>query len=151
MTNVRVGLVCLQGVEVFRNRSHILVDRPFIIIQYDDEALGRLCDIIERLKGRSTGECGIACYRDYMLVVSLEVSSCRHSKGCGQGSASVTSSVAIMFRFRTKQKPIEALVLSDGINLASSAGQHFVNVTLVGYVHHKSVNRRIENLVEGDS
>tara|TARA_Y100000766_G_scaffold64029_1_gene53361 strand:- start:3120 stop:3434 length:315 start_codon:yes stop_codon:yes gene_type:complete len=56
-----------------------------------------------------------------------------------------------MVRFGTKQKPIEAFVLSDGINLASSAGQHFVNITLVGYVHHKSVNRRIENFVEGDS
>ena len=87
----------LECVEVLGNRTYVLIDRPFIIIEYDDELLRCLRDVVESLEGRTTGKGGISCYSHDMVVSTLEITCCGHAECCGDGCASVSCSVLVMF------------------------------------------------------
>ena len=51
----------------------------------------------------------------------------------------MSRSVAIVFGFGAEEEAIEALVLANGANFGSAAGEHFVDVALVGDVKKEFV------------
>ena len=68
-TNSGVGRVRLQGVEVAGDGPDVFVDRPFVVVEYDDELFRRFSDVVECFKRRTAGESGVAC-DSYDVVIT---------------------------------------------------------------------------------
>ncbi len=62
----------------------------------------------------------------------------------------MSGAVAIVLAFGSQKKTIQPAVLPHRWKAIETAGEHFVHVTLVAYVHDKSVARRVENAVQRD-
>ena len=56
IVQIGVALVGDNLVQVVGDRAHIAVDRPLVVVQHHDQALGLLGDIVERLKTYAIGE-----------------------------------------------------------------------------------------------
>ena len=63
-----VGVVSLERVEIAGDGTDVFIDRPFVIIEDDDEFFGRLRDVVERFERGSAGERGIAGDGDDMVI-----------------------------------------------------------------------------------
>ena len=62
----------------------------------------------------------------------------------------MTGTIAIVFGFGAQKESIETLILSDGINLLGSSGEHFVDIALVGNIEKELVYWRFKNVMQGD-
>ena len=78
---VRVGGIGHQAVQIIRNGAHIFGDRPLVVVENDDQALGGRSDIIQGLKAHAAGEGGIPCHADDMLVGADLIARCGHAQG----------------------------------------------------------------------
>ena len=56
-----------------------------------------------------------------------------------------------MLAFGSQKKPIEPAVLPHRGKAVETAGKYLVDITLVTYVHDKSVSRCVENAMQRDS
>src|SRR5204862_4644078 len=89
---------------------------------------------------------------DYdILAASLQIAADRHARPSGKRCPRVTGAVAIVFAFRPQEKTIEPAVLSHRGKAIEPPGKHFVHITLMAHVHDKSVPRRVEHAMQGDS
>ena len=50
-----VARVCDNFIKVIRDGTNVLIDAPLIVVEYSNEALGCVCDIVERLEGNTVG------------------------------------------------------------------------------------------------
>jgi hypothetical protein len=139
-----------DAVEVARDRADVFRDRPFVIVEHNDEAFGLRLHIIERFVADPAGESGVACDNDNVLIAPAQIATDRHSQSGRERCAGVSGAVAIVLAFRAEQKAVQALILPHCADTIEPAGKHFVHVTLMAHVHDKSVVRRIENAMERD-
>ena len=146
-----VGRMRLQRVEVAGDGSDILIDRPFVIVEDDDELLGSLRDVVEGLECRAAGECCVTSDGDDVAVILCQVACGGHAEGGGKCGSSVPSAVAVMLGLGAEEETIQAFVSPDRVNVGSTAGQHLVNVALVGDIEYEVVLRRREHPVHGDA
>ena len=65
---MRVGRVGHDVIQVVRDRADVFRDRPFVVVEDDDEALGLRLDVVERLVTDAAGESGVARDDDDVLV-----------------------------------------------------------------------------------
>ena len=140
----------LQGIEVARDGADVPIDRPFVVIQDDDEFLGGLGDVVEGLEGGSAGEGSVSGDGDDVVVTTFEIACSSHAEGSGEGGASVAGAVGIVFGFGAQEEAIQSLVGAYGIDGVRTAGEHFVDVALMGDVEDKLVGRGLEHPVHGD-
>ena len=94
---VREGGVRDDAVEVVRHGADIFRDRPLVVVENDDQALGRGGDIVERFKSNAAGERRIARHADDMLVGTKAIAGGGHAERSGEGGAGVARAVAIVF------------------------------------------------------
>src|SRR5207237_10019555 len=62
----------------------------------------------------------------------------------------VTGTIAIMLAFGSQKKTIEPAVLPHRGKAIETPGKYLVDITLVTYVHDKSVSRCVENAMQRD-
>ena len=144
------GVVSLEIGEVAGDRADVFIDRPFVVVEDDDEFAGGFRDIIECFEGGAAGECGVSGDGDNVIVSAGEIAGSGHAEGGGEGRAGVARAVGIMLGFRAQEETVEAFVGADRVDLIRAPGEHFMDVSLVGDVKDEFVIRRGEDLVEGD-
>ena len=133
------GAVGLQGVEVFCESANVFINGPFVVVEDDNAAVGGLGDVVEGFQGGAASEGGVTGDSDDIAVFTFQVAGRGHAESGGEGGAGVSRSVAIVFGFGAEEEAIEALVLANGANFGSAAGEHFVDVALVGDVKKEFV------------
>ena len=62
----------------------------------------------------------------------------------------MASAVGVVFGFGAQEETVEAFVGADRVDAVGAAGEHFVDVSLVGHVEDKLIARRGEDAVQGD-
>src|SRR4029077_7067338 len=135
---------------VVSDRAHIFCDRPLVVVENDDEALGMRFDIVERFVADSTGERGVARDYDNVFIAAAQISSHSHAETSGKRRASMTGPVAIVFAFRAQKKSVEALELPHRMKTIEAASKNLMDVALMTDVHDKAVSRRIEDTMQSN-
>ena len=74
-----VGVVGDQFVEVVGDGSDIFRDRPFVVVQHNDESFCIVSDIVQRLVAYATGECSVAGNNDNIFASASPIPGDRHS------------------------------------------------------------------------
>ena len=88
---------------------------------------------------------------NYALTSTSEVAGGGHAERGGKGGARVTRAVGIVLGFRAEQESVKAFVGADCVDCSGAAGEHFVDVSLVGDVEHELIGWGVENTVHGDA
>ena len=145
---VRVGGIGHQAVQVIRNGAHIFGNRPFVVVENDDEALGGRGDIVQGFKTHAAGEGGISRHADDMLVGADLVASGGHAKRGGEGGSGMACPIGIVLTLAAKKKSVESLVLSDRRKSVESSGQELVDIALVADIENELVFRCVEHPVQ---
>ena len=84
------------------------------------------------------------------LSCAGEVAGGGHAERGGERGAGVARAVGIVLGFGAQQEAVEALEGADGVDLVGTAGEHLVDVSLMGDVEDELVLRGGEDAVQGD-
>ena len=134
VVQVLVVLVGDDAVEVARDGADVAVDGPLVVVEDDDQALGLLGDVVERLKRDAVGEGGVAGDGDHVLVAAGKIAGHGHAQRGGERGACVAGAVAVVLAFGAEHEAVEAAGLADGLEAIEAAGENLVNVGLVADV-----------------
>ena len=93
---VSVVLVGHYLMKVVGNGADVTVDRPLVIVQHDDEAFGRVPDVVQRLKRNAVGEGGIARHSDNVFAGASEIARDCHAQGGRERGARVSGAVSVV-------------------------------------------------------
>src|SRR5271165_681288 len=143
-----VGVVGDQFVEVIGDRTDVFGDRPFVVVQHNDESFCIVGDIVQRFVACTTGECSVSGNNDDIPAPASPIPGDRHSQCGGERRARVTGPIAVVLTFAAKQKSIQTLVLANRVEPIPPSGQQFVNIALVTDIKYQLVRRRIEDPVK---
>ncbi len=80
VVQVLVVLVGDDAVEVAGHGADVAVDRPLVVVEDNDHALGLDGDVVERFKGDAVGESGVAGDGDDVLVTAGKVAGHGHAR-----------------------------------------------------------------------
>src|SRR5207253_5352621 len=112
VVQVRISLARLDPVKVIRDRADIFGNRPLVVVQHDDEALGLRLYIVERFVTDPVGERGIARYHHNVLAAAFQIASHRHPERSRKRRAGVSGAVAIVLAFGAQKKTVESAKLA---------------------------------------
>ncbi len=115
IVQIGVALVGDDLVQVVGDRAHVAVDRPLVVVQHHDQALGLLGDIVERLKAYAIGERRIPGKGNHVLFGPGQIARHRHAKGGGERGAGVARAIAVMIAFRAQREAVQAARLAHGV------------------------------------
>src|SRR5690348_12964250 len=101
-----VSVVRYYPVQIVGDRSDILSDRPLVVVQDDDKALGVVGDVIERLVAGPASKGGITGNNDHIFFASAPIPRNRHPQSSGKRSAGMTGPITIVFTLRPQQKTV---------------------------------------------
>ena len=73
LVQMLVGRAGGDAVEVPGHGADVLGDGPLVVVEHDDEPLGRLDDVVERLVAHAAGERRVARHADDVLVAAALV------------------------------------------------------------------------------
>ena len=139
-----------DAVKVIGNRADVFSDRPFVVVQHNDESLRLHANVVQRLVTDPAGERRVARHHHHILVAASQIAPDCHSQSGGERGPGVPRTVTIVLAFRAQEKSVQSLVLPHRADPIEPAGKHFVDVTLMAHVEDKSVFRRFENAMERD-
>ena len=86
-----------------------------------------------------------------MVVAPGEIACGGHAKRGRERGAGVTRTIRVMLRLRTQKEPVEAFVGADRVNAIGAAGEHLVDIALVGDIEDKLVLGRGKHAVQRDA
>ena len=137
-------------VQVVRDGADVFCDRPLVVVEHDDEALGLRFDVVQRFVADAAGERGIARDYDDVLVAAAQIAPDRHAERGGKRRAGVARAVAIVLAFGAQEKAVQPLVLPHRVKAIEAAGKHLVDVALMADVEDELVLRRVEDAMQRD-
>jgi len=146
---VRVAGVRHDLVEVAGDGSHVLVDRPLIVIQDNDQPLGVIHGVVQGFVSDAAGEGRISGHCDDVFLPAPEITCGGHAECGGNGGSGVPGTVAVMWAFRAEHEAVEPARLTDRVEAVTPSGEEFVDVGLVAHVEDKMIFRRVEDVVHG--
>ena len=114
-----------------RERPHIAVDAPLIVIENEDELARGGGDVVESFQRGAAGEGAISHHGDDVVIIARQVTGGGHAQGCGKRGAGVAGAVGIVLGFTALAEPAEPAMLADGVELLCPACQQFVHIALV--------------------
>ena len=135
-------------VEVLRDRTDILVDRPGIVVQHNDQPPGLRGDIVQRLEGDAVGERRISAERDDVLLAARHIARHGHAQRRAERRARVARAVAVVLALGAQHETVQPARLADGLEAAVAPGEHLVDIRLVAHVEDEAVARRVEDVVQ---
>ena len=136
--------------QVLGDRADVLVDRPLVVVEDDDQALGVVGDVVERLVGDAAGESRIAAKGDHALGATAQVARRRHAQRRGERGAGVARAEGVVLALGAEHEAVEAAGLADGMEAVAPAGEQLVHVGLVADVEDEGIGRRIEDAMQRD-
>ena len=140
-----------MAVQIISDSADIFGDRPFVVVQHNDETLCLRFGVVQRFVTDPAGESGVARHYHHVLSsAAAQIASDCHPQPGRQGRAGVSRAIAIVFAFRAQQKSVQPLVLPHRADAIETAGKHFVDVTLVADIENEAVPRSIENAMQRD-
>ena len=104
---VRIARVRHDIRQVLRNRAHVLVDRPLVVVQDDNQPLRMRRNIIERLVGNAAGKRRIAAQRHHVLRAALQVARRRHAQRRRERRARVTRAEAVVLALGPQHEAVQ--------------------------------------------
>ena len=114
LMQVGEGGVGNDAIKVFRDGTDILGDRPFVVVEDEDQAPCCGGEVVEGFETYASCESGIPCHANDMFPAAERVAGRRHSKRGGKGRAGVAGAITIVLAFSTEEKAVQTLVLPDG-------------------------------------
>ena len=148
IVEVLVALVGHDPVEVAGNGPHVAVDRPLVVVEHDDQALGLFGDVVHRFERDAVGEGGVPGYRDHVFLAAGQVAGHCHAQGGRESGSGVAGSVAIVLAFGAQHEAVQPAGLPDGVKAVQTPGENLVNVGLVADVEKQLVVGGVEDIVE---
>jgi hypothetical protein len=107
--------------------------------------------MIEGLDSQAPGESTIADDSNYMMMLTRQVSSERHTQGSRDGCAGMTSTKDIVRALSPICESGEASILSDAWELLPPPRQKLVHVALMSYIPHNFIGGAVENSMQSNS
>src|SRR5204863_5781224 len=120
-------------------------DRPLVVVEHNDEALGMRFHIVKRFVADSAREGGITRDYDNVFIPTAQIASHSHAETSGKRRARMTGAVAVVFAFCAQKKSVETLELPHRMKTFEAAGKHFVDITLMTDVHDETITRCVEH------
>ena len=143
-------LVGYDLVKIASDGADVAIDRPFVVVQDDDHALGLVSDVVERLERNPVGERGVSGHRDYVLFAAGKIARDCHSKSGRERCARMTRPVTVVVALSAQHKAVQASRLTDGVKAFEPAGKNLVDVGLMAYVEEQLVRRSVKDRVQGE-
>src|SRR4051812_11763718 len=120
-----------QLVQITRNRTDVLGDAPFVIVENSDEPFGGVCNVVERFERDAVRQGGIAENADNMLISPALVSRRRHAERGRKGGPGMSCAVTVMLTLRAQREPVQAVRRADRMKAVATARQNLMDVTLM--------------------
>ena len=140
-----------NGVKIGSDGADIFCDRPFIVVEHDDETLRLRFSVVQCFVTDPAGKSGISRhYHDVLIIVATQIPANCHPQPRRQGRAGMSRAVAIVFAFGAQQEPVQSLVLPHRPNAIETTGKHFVDVALMADIENEAILRSVENAMERD-
>jgi len=136
-------------IEIAGDGADVLVDRPLVIVEHDDQPPGAVGDVIEGFVGDATGEGGVSGEGDDVFFPADAIARDCHTERGGESRAGVTGAIAVVRALAAQHEAIESARSADGVELLAASGEELVDVRLVADVEDEMIRRRIENVVHG--
>ena len=89
----------LEGVKVAGDGTDVFVDRPFVVVEDDDETFGGFRDVVEGFQRGSAGEGGVTRDGDDMVVTSVEIACGGDAESGREAGSRMARSEGIVFGF----------------------------------------------------
>ena len=131
-----------------RERAHIAVDAPLIIVEYENELAGGGGYVVEPFQRGAAGECAIAHYGDDVVIIPREVARGGHAQPGRERGAGMPGAKGIVLRFAALAEPGKTAELADGGESVHSPGEQLVHIALVRYIEKHLVPWRAEYPVQ---
>ena len=147
-----VGRAGAEAVEIAGDGPDVLGDRPFVVVEDDDQPLRAGDDVVEGLEGDAAGEGGVAADRDHVLGGAAQVARRRHPQGGAQGGAGMAGAEGVIGALGPVEEaagPVRLAQLAE--EFAAAAGEELVGIALVGHVEDQLVGRAVEDPVQRDA
>ena len=132
-------------VEVAGDGADVLVDGPLVVVEHDDEAAWSCPAML--LSASKVGPQVKAASPATQTTCSSSPARSRAAampRAAESGGAGVARAVAVVLALGAEEEAVEALVRADGVDAVRAAGEHLVDVALVGDVEDELVLGRVE-------
>src|SRR6185437_5360228 len=116
--------------EVLRDGSDVLVDRPGIVVQHDNHS-SRLCgDVVQCFKRDAIGECSVSSQSDDVFLAAGHVPRHGHPQRRAEYRTGMACAVAVVLALGAQHKAVQSARLTDSMEELLAASQQLVHVGL---------------------
>ncbi len=132
------------------HRPHVLVNRPVVVVQYDEQVVGCACGVVYPLEGESSGYRGVADYGgDYAArIVAVEFRCHGHAQSRRNRVRRMSGREGIVGTFVRVGETAEAVELAVAGETVAAPGEQFVTVCLVADIPHDEVVWGVKHVVQ---
>ena len=146
------AIVAIRSVkmqQIFLHAADRSVDAHVVVVEDDEEVVGRVGSVVESLEGKSSthGSVTDECH-DVAVGVSVFQRGERHAEGCGNGVGGVTAGEGVIFTLLGRGEGTDAVEFAVGVEGIAASGQDFVTVGLVPDVPDKTVVGGVKDIVQ---
>src|ERR1700751_4989398 len=106
VVQMTVRVARLNPVEITGDGADVLRDRPFVIVQDNNEAFGMVGNVIECFITSAASKGSIASYHHDILFAAAPVASDRHTQPGRQRGTRMASTVTVVFALCTEKKAV---------------------------------------------
>ena len=139
-----------QAAQHLRHGADIPVDGPFVVVQDDDETLGRGSQVIQGLHGYPAGKRRVADHRHDVRLFAQPVTRVGQADRRRKRRPRMPGAKDIVRALFPLQKTVQAAGAADMIEVSAvAAGQQFMDIALVRDVEDELIRRCMENPVQG--
>ena len=144
-----IGLVGAQVQQILLHTTHRTVDRHVVIIQDNQQVVGRRRYIVQTLKSQSATQRTVTDNRHHMAIcIAFQLCSHSHTQCCRYGVAGMTTGKRVVFALRRRWEGFDASQLTVGTELLAPSCQNLMAVSLMAHVPHNTIFRGIINIME---
>ena len=145
----RGGAVALaQGAQVVVEAAVVGGDRHLVVVDHHDEVGVQLGGVVERLKCLAAAERAVADDGHHALVAAAQVAGQRQARGQTHRGGRVADGEEVVWALGRIGVAGDLGVARRVGKGGDAAGEHLVDVCLVGYVEDYLVARRVKYVVE---
>ena len=136
-------------VEVLLHAAHRMGDAHVVVVEDDEQVVGRVGSVVEPLKGQSAAHRPIADHRHHLaLGMPLLQGGHTHAEGSRNGIGGVTAHKGVVGALLGRGKRANAAQLAVGAESIAPPCEDFVPIGLMSHVPNDAVLRRVEHIVE---
>ncbi len=106
-------------------RSHVAVYRHIVVVEDDQQVVGRVGGIVETLECKTAADGGVADHGYNMTsrFVMVESRRYRHSQGCRDGVGGMAGSEGVIFAFVRIRKAAQSAQTAVGVESLGASGE----------------------------